>query len=80
MDGLELSGKTLKVSAASETSTSRPAAPPSYMGGKYQQFENTNAELDEDSAANYIHSSHSRAILMQKLTRDGSEMPGTIIL
>ena len=57
MNGFDIQGKTLKVSLLSENLNK--------MGNQRGDY-----DLDEDTANQYIHSAQSRALLMQKLSRE----------
>jgi RNA-binding protein 39 len=60
MDGFTLNGKKIKVQ-------------PIQAGMANMLQDNSNFDLDDESGANYLQTSQSRAILMQKLQREGQE-------
>jgi len=65
MNGFVVNGKKIKVEAIQ-------------AGMANMLQDNSNFDLDDDSGANYLQTSQSRAILMQKLQREGQEggVPG----
>jgi len=63
MDGFTLNGKKIKVQ-------------PIQAGMANMLQDNSNFDLDDESGANYLQTAQSRAILMQKLQREGQEGVG----